>query len=256
MFSKKIKAAVPLAVLFLVVASCNVKEDRDNCPCRLELFFSDRHLPAVICLDSGEKQLVDTVWKAGVYSVDVPRGQLRLNAYSGDGGCFRPGDGFYVREGQECPPVYMCSSILYADRMHMMDTVSLHKIFCKITLKVRTEDGIRKYAWKLALNGGVCGYDVEGNPVRGPFSFVARMTEDMEYVCSVPRQLDNSMVLEIRDEPDVLRSFAVGEFIAESGYDWSRPDLEDIVMEINYSRTGVTFNVSDWRRTVDFDVII
>ena len=75
-------------------------------------------------------------------------------------------------------------------------------------------------------------------------------------MCCVPRQMDDSMMLEIRDDPDVLRSFAVGEFIAESGYDWSRPDLEDIEMEIDYSRTGVTFNVSDWKRTISFDVVI
>ena len=35
-----------MAVLFLVMVSCSVKEARDDCPCRLDLFFTDRHLPA------------------------------------------------------------------------------------------------------------------------------------------------------------------------------------------------------------------
>ena len=256
MFSERIKPAFPLAILFLAIISCSVKEDRDDCPCRLDLFFTDRHLPAVITLDAGETVLVDTVRKSGVYSTDVPRGVLRLNAYSGDGGCFRPGEGFYVRDGSQCPPVYMCSRTISAESMHAKDTVTLHKNYCKITLKVKTDDGIRRFTWRLALRGGVCGYDLEGRPARGAFSFTDRVSEEIEFVCCVPRQMDDSMMLEIRDDPDVLRSFAVGEFIAESGYDWSRPDLEDIVMEIDYSRTGVTFNVSDWKRTISFDVVI
>lgn len=54
----------------------------------------------------------------------------------------------------------------------------------------------------------------------------------------------------------MLREFALGEYIIESGYDWSAPDLADIEIEVDYSKTDVVFKVEDWEKTVSFDVII
>jgi hypothetical protein len=249
---RKILAA---AALLLSLCSC-VKEDREDCPCRLDLFFTGEHLPCVISLESGEKAYLDTVRSAGTFSVNVLRGKVRLYACSGAGKAFDPRRGLIVQEGKECPPVYMCSKVIEATGEIVRDTVRLDRNHCKITLKIKTDDGRPLNGYTLALGGGVCGYDMEGSPLRGPFSFVAKVSSDSEYACTVPRQVDNSLELEIRDEPDAVRKFPVGEFIAESGYDWTRKDLEDIVMEIDYSRTGVTFRVSGWTRTIKMDVVI
>ncbi len=243
------------AALLLSLCSC-IKENREDCPCRLDLFFTGEHLPCVISLQSGEKTFVDTVRTAGTFSVSVPRGEVRLNACSGAGDAFDPRRGLIIPEGKECPPVYMCSRSISANAEIVRDTVRLHKNHCRITLKIKTEDGKPIKGYNLALRGGVCGYDLKGSPLRGPFSYVAKASADSDYACTVPRQVDDSIVLEISDEPDVLRKFAVGEFIAESGFDWTLEDLEDIVLEIDYSRTGVTFRISGWTRTIKMDVVI
>ena len=241
---------------FLIALVSCIKEDRKECPCRLDLFFTGEHLPCVLSLKKEEKTVVDTVKEAGVFSVSVARGEVRLNACSGAGGAFYPGEGLFIREGKECPPVYMCSRVIQARGDMVKDTVRLHKNHCRISLKINTDDGVPINGYTLALRGGVCGYDPEGSPLMGPFSFAARADSGKEFVCTVPRQVDNSMVLEIRDDPDVLRKFAIGEFIAESGYDWSREDLEDIGMEIDYSRTGVVVRIADWTGTLKIDVVI
>lgn len=55
---------------------------------------------------------------------------------------------------------------------------------------------------------------------------------------------------------DVLRTFSIGEYIIESGYDWTAESLEDVNVEIDYAKTEVSFTVNDWEKTVHFDVEI
>ena len=37
-----------------------------------------------------------------------------------------------------------------------------------------------------------------------------------------------------------------GEYIVESGYDWSKEDLEDVDVEIDYASSSITVDVADW----------
>lgn len=235
---------------------CDIKENREDCPCRLELFFGGANLPAILSVTSSGGLFADTVRTAGTYTLDVPAGEVTITACGGAEGMFTPGEGLRIVEGRECPPVYLYSKMFKAGGVLLRDTVLLRKNHCRIRLKVRSDGPVKRFGWKLALSGNVCGYDLSGRPLPGVFSAPAAAVGDMEYSCTVPRQTDSSMMLEIRDEPDVLRTFAVGEYIAASGYDWTRPELEDIVMEINYSRTGVTFSVSGWKGTEKLDVVI
>ena len=77
-------------------------------------------------------------------------------------------------------------------------------------------------------------------------------------MCSVriPRQSDASLILSITENEDVLREFALGEYIIKSGYDWTAEDLEDVEVVVDYTKVDVTFRVNDWQDTVSFDVII
>ena len=53
-----------------------------------------------------------------------------------------------------------------------------------------------------------------------------------------------------------MRTFSIGEYIIESGYDWTAESLEDVNVEIDYAKTEVSFTVNDWEKTVHFDVEI
>ena len=72
----------------------------------------------------------------------------------------------------------------------------------------------------------------------------------------MPRQMDNSIVLEVNDGTSVLKTFALGEYISASGYDWSAPDLGDITVGIDYTRTKLTVSVLGWDEVYEFDVVI
>ena len=78
-----------------------------------------------------------------------------------------------------------------------------------------------------------------------------------EVSCSLclPRQRDSSLSLEIAEDASVLKSFALGNYIEGSGYDWSAPELDDIVVTIDYARTRLSISVGEWERSYSFDVV-
>ena len=54
----------------------------------------------------------------------------------------------------------------------------------------------------------------------------------------------------------MLRTFPLGDYIVQGGYDWAAPDLPDLPMEIDYARTQVTFRLECWEKTVERNVVI
>lgn len=64
------------------------------------------------------------------------------------------------------------------------------------------------------------------------------------------------MKLSIIDGLDVIREFAIGEYIAESGYDWQDEDLRDVDMELDFSKTSISLKIDKWSKIVPIDIII
>ena len=72
----------------------------------------------------------------------------------------------------------------------------------------------------------------------------------------VPRQMDASLMLEVEDENGISKSFAIGEYIMASGYDWNAEDLSDITVTLDYYITGVTVLVQKWDDEFVFDLVL
>ncbi|MBQ2875254.1 MAG: hypothetical protein IJE85_08150, partial [Bacteroidales bacterium] len=77
-------------------------------------------------------------------------------------------------------------------------------------------------------------------------------------ICSIvlPRQIDDSLVMELDNDTGILTRFALGEYIAESGYDWNAPDLEDIVIDLDFAVTHLTLVIQGWEKEYKYDVVI
>jgi hypothetical protein len=54
----------------------------------------------------------------------------------------------------------------------------------------------------------------------------------------------------------VVRTFALGSYIAASGYDWTAPDLEDLTLHVDISLTSVTVSTDLWSRVEDIELFI
>ncbi len=88
-----------------------------------------------------------------------------------------------------------------------------------------------------------------------PLPAAAEAATEVSCSLCLPRQRDSSLSLEIAEEASVLKSFALGNYIEGSDYDWSAPELDDIVVTIDYARTRLSISVGEWERSYSFDVV-
>lgn len=283
------KFLVLLSVLqpFFTCPGCSVKEDRDLCPCTLVLEFpredAERLQDGVtVCMrgysDDGfslcdtllagqaaSDGSPDTISDKGSYSYVVPKGDIDLAvAYSADGLAGElnsSGRWIEIDEGRPCPSIWTCCEKVSARADRVTVPVRLHKNFCRIDIQVRDVDG-EEFPFKLRVRGNVNGYGLDGKPARGAFLCDAERSETESagsghgYAVTVPRQTDDSLTLEIVTDDGVAKSFAIGNYIAASGYDWTSADLKDICLEIDYARTVISFTIDKWTHSEQFEVVI
>ena len=248
---------------FMFLQSCSVKEQRDDCPCYLVLDFSevDEYMYndiRVFLADSDKpvyehSSTFDDVWPE--YAFYVPRSQqLSVNIYSGEGDCFDESKGIMIPYGEQCPRIYMYSTVLDTGCETLRDTVCLHKNHCVLDLYLEKEELAPQY--DLCIKGNICGYGMKGQPVRGEFSYRPAGNPSNGYQLCIPRQSDASLVLEIDDGSEVLKTFALGEYIVAGGYDWDAPDLEDLTVHVNWTYTNVILTISGWDWVYECEIVI
>ena len=217
------------------------------------------------------------------FSYAVPKGDLDLSiAYSEKGLSGKldaSGRWIEIDEGRPCPPIWTCCEKVSARADRVTVPVRLHKNFCRIDIQVRDVDGA-EFPFKLRVRGNVNGYGLDGKPARGAFLCDAERSETESadsgtesdgddsgtasestgyghgYAVTVPRQTDDSLILEIVTDDGVAKSFAIGNYIASSGYDWTSADLKDICLEIDYARTVISFTIDKWTHSEQFEVVI
>ena len=54
----------------------------------------------------------------------------------------------------------------------------------------------------------------------------------------------------------MVRTFALGSYIAAAGYEWTVPDLEDLSLQVDISLTSVTISSDLWTQTEDVELWI
>lgn len=225
----------------------------------------------------------DTISDKWSYSYVVPKGDVDLAvAYSEDGLAGElnsSGRWIEIDEGRPCPSIWTCCEKVSARADRVTVPVRLHKNFCRIDIQVRDVDG-EEFPFKLRVGGNVNGYGLDGKPARGAFLCDAERSETESagygtesdgddsgtasestgsghgYAVTVPRQTDDSLTLEIVTGNGVAKSFAIGNYIAASGYDWTSADLKDICLEIDYARTVISFTIDKWTHSEQFEVVI
>ena len=73
----------------------------------------------------------------------------------------------------------------------------------------------------------------------------------------LPRQRPGDPLwLDIVLRDSVLRSFPLGTYLEEAGYDWTAPDLPDRDLEIDISVTSIRFQSGTWSDVRELDLVI
>lgn len=262
-------------IVFVSILGCSVKEDRDSCPCSLRLDLTDvfdnadGRLLLTVCGKDGF-WLCDTLdamhpgRDAGgrvFHTVHVPREELRVDVYSP---CEAVTD---VRRGYRpegtCARIWKYSETLVAEGEVVERTVALRKEYCSLSVTLAGNGGVAP-PFSLVFVSNVDGYLPGGGLSHGLYE---ERVDPPGSRCTVNllRQGDASLMMETvpygsggvaGSGVGPMRSFALGEYLSASGYDWDAPDLEDVEMSLDFASTSIRISTEKWTRTVEFDVVI
>lgn len=248
------RADIRFCILALLLCfSCTVKEDRDDCPCWLSLHFEDCGRTGDFCLflRAPEFSRRDTLAVAdSSCRLAVPRKPLALLAVA-PASCGTEADGsLRIPEGRESPEVYLCHREVDARGEAVEDTLRFCKNFCRLSVRFSIYKTPPENL-SLTVSGGVCGFDAEGRPATGDFRYL--LAPDSEGRCEVclPRQLDDSLKLEMGP-----KSFALGEYMAEAGYDWTAPSLDDCSITVDVALTVIYFKIDSWSASLPWNLLV
>ena len=261
-------AVAALASCAVLFAACTVKEDRTECPCFLTLDLGGVESVALmgegldslaVAIGGEDGFFVKDVFRLGdnvqEYGAAVPKSRVDVLVACGSGRFLSDRRGIHIPEGNDCPVLYMSGESFVADAAEMRRTVALHRNFSKLTVSMKTSFGAKARPFRILLEGNVSGYLMDGTPEEGSFHSFSSPSSGGLCHMRIPRQTDGSLMLEVDflDSGEV-RTFPVGEYIIESGYDWKAPDLEDIEVEMDFSRSSLTFTISKWKKTLSFEI--
>lgn len=264
--------ALALILVLLLSCSCSIKEDRANCPSYLFLDFSQ------INLNDGEQLLLNISNKNGFnysdtlfvdradasfgenglpkeYMVEVPKTGVNVNVWQGVHNQIVSGEGLVIPLGEDCPRVYMYSSYLLTQLEQVREIITLNKNHCVLSLSFVYDEEV--FPFQLAIVGDVTGYSLDGEPTQGEFRYLFNLSQDESAAKVVlPRQLSSSLQLQIFDDEELIKTFSIGNYIEQSGFDWSAKNLNDIMMDINYSNMSISFRIGLWENEYKYDLVI
>ena len=244
--------AALLLLVCLMGASCSlIKEDRTACPCALTVEVSKLPAWPVRFSISGEDFYREwEVARDTSFMVRVPKGSVLLTAVAG---APLPRTGtISIPYGYECPPIYAHEERVPTPEESARVQVQLHKHFCGLSMTVEGPPGWGEPYWT-QVRGSVGALAPVGTPREGAFQ--CRL--DNGDTIRLPRQLpEGELWMDLTTPEGTVRSFALGNYMLEAGYDWTSPDLEDLSLQLDLSLTAITFRTTLWEKVIPLEIEI
>ena len=248
-------------LLPLVLAGCSVKEDRSVCPCSIAVRSS-------VPLATEGSVLVSVIQEGSVVkqgmmsredferegcTLTVPRKPSTVTVFTGitqmdtDGG--RRLD---IKAENQCDELFSASESLVPDADSCSVSVTPHKNYAQLKLIVTGMPS----GGRVRIVGTVGGYDLLSlDPCEGLFIHDPECGgSGFEWNLRLPRQTDDSLSLEIISGGKTIQTVPAGRLIAESGYSFDVPDLPDITLTVDLSRSSAFVQIADWEG-VEFTIV-
>lgn len=255
MADKRHRFPVLLVMIFSILSSCAfVKENRDPCPCRLEIRLTGTaEAPSRVLVNAGNESWNYSADGDTVIVTYVPRGKVSVTAWSG---ASEPTEGcFIIPDGSSAPPLYLCHCTVDASGDEVIAHARLRKQYCTLQISVDGPPGWGE-PFGTAVRGGVTGISTDGVPLEGPFN--CNLGDHAgNWSLRIPRQDPASpLFLDIVMADSVVRTFSLGSCLQDAGFDWSAPDLGDLDLQLRLSVTSLTIRPPSWEPEVNLSIVI
>lgn len=265
-----------LAGIFLY--SCTVLEDRDPCPCYLEVDFSQvdksiREWQMWLFSPEGKLLFKDTVYRrsySSPYIVEVPRNTkvqclLWGNARGGTSlnELFSLSTSLLHKGGEAADSLYFSTDTISTMGEESSLKVHPRKEFATVDICLQGWIGV-DFDASVEIVCGTQGFYVDRRFLRGDVTSTMKLYDMGDYYTQfrgrILRQPDPENVilsllirkLEIDGsvgEILVDKDIPIGKYLEENGYDMHTPDMPDIVMGVDYSYTNLVIKAEDWEAT-------
>lgn len=232
------------------IASCSIKEDRSGCPCVLTVNMQDAAGKVMMNGWNDGNRIIYDILEPDSNEITVkyrvPRGRCEMSAIRGYEGLVLSDDVLLIPEGRQMTCLYAGASVIDTYRETAEYDVSLKKNHAKVSFRFSdSKTGLCPY--DIQVRGNVAGIEMKTlAPVRGDFICTPDINTGKGYEFVIPRQMDETLSMELMRENGKYETIALGNIIASTGYDWNADDLADIDLVIDLPKGEVFITVSGW----------
>ncbi len=247
--------SILFGLLIFILASCSVKEQRGPCPCLLSIKISDTL--------SATGNLALAVWdenpifydkiamsdRPSIYEKSVPKGLYTISAVVGENNMTREEKALTIPLGLDSDKIWGYTSTVDCSNEFAIDTTEFRKHFTLVCIEFKNliddfeglEFFIKSNTAGLYLN--------DFSPLEGDFRYALNLDEEHCGTVCLPRQRqgNRSLRVEIVRSGAVIENLPLWSWIEETGYDWYKPDLNDINISVDYSMMMVTVKIAGWK---------
>lgn len=239
------------AAALLLLPSCSVKEDRQPCPCWLTVVLDDasRTAPdAKVLLVGGNGTLVsESVSPEEEYERTVPRGYVRTVVCTGADLSEMSTGTVAFRYGERIDTIWSHTAVVDCRDEFARDTAALHRQFAVARLILKAgleEDDGRLYSVETSCGG----LDLQSSsPTKGGWGIQLVMDGTSGCVFSVPRMRpEDRFAIRVSNPDGDDDEVDIQAILQNIGYSWSKRDLDDMVIALDYARGTVDITVLPW----------
>ena len=250
-------------------ASCSLKEDRDGCPCHLIIGLDNavgNGNADIFIFQDGEEVLADNVVPADYpegYRHEAGRRPASVTVIQGLKENIINEGRLVIKNGNDADRLFLYNETLQCGSETVRAVADLHKNWTTLEISLAAEAGEDSPAGnvRIDISGGICGMDLRnGSPVRGDFQCIARLADSgfAVYAVNLPRQIssEDEILIAVSRNGKELFSCDISEAISKTGFDWSKPDLDDIRLRLDYISASVNVEIAEWETSPGSDKVI
>ena len=250
-------------------ASCSLKEDRDGCPCHLIIDLDNavgNGNADIFIFQDGEEVLTDNVVPADYpegYRHEAGRRPASVTVIQGLKENIINEGRLVIENGNDADRLFLYNETLQCGSETVMAAADLHKNWTTLEISLAAEAGEDSPAGnvRIDISGGICGMDLRnGSPVRGDFQCIARLADSgfAVYAVNLPRQIssEDEILIAVSRNGKELFTCDISEAISRTGFDWSKPDLDDIRLRLDYISALFDVEIAEWETSPESDKVI
>lgn len=251
-------------LLLAGLSACSVKEDREPCPCYLDVDYSrvleTRPMEDVpgrveVAVKVGGHALLEThklqdcprvsesvVDRLTAHVIGIVHGNLLRDF-------LRQGDVLTWKAGNQIDSVFVYSQEIDCSGEEAYCLIEPHKQFHTIFFTDET-GGTALRQYNMVVTGSTCGFRADNfEAVEGEYLYtVQEYDRDGGISVRVPRQKNDDLRLELWTKDDFRKVFTapIGQYMKAAGYDKTATDLVDFRIDIHFRDALVYVRVADW----------